>query len=153
MQLSTTTIAASLLAAVALAAPGGSSAPRGLEPRVSVTLPPRNLGYLCNTQKGSAGTSNIKIGIEKLKDMDQNCAPGANGAEVRMVAGDGYSFYMGSVDGRQTGGIICKELMGVFEDLAANCGEMLDGDVRAGGVAWVPGYEGYTYVFPTAASK
>ncbi|KAM0809658.1 putative Ecp2 effector protein domain-containing protein [Seiridium cardinale] len=124
-----------------------------LETRASVVLPASTEAYLCNTQSNSPGTSNIRVGIAKMQASSSQCAPGKGGAEVRMFAGDGYSFYIGSTGGIQTGNFPCSQLADQFIDLANVCGQLLNNDDRAGGVFWVPGYEGHTYVFATAATK
>ncbi|KAI2622713.1 hypothetical protein GGS26DRAFT_567328 [Hypomontagnella submonticulosa] len=112
-------------------------------------LPANNQPYICNTQGDSAGVSNIREGCNKLARMDQQCAAGKKGKEVRMIKGDGYAFYIGSLDGEPQGSFPCKELVKPFIYLAEECGGEVNGDYRGGGVAWVPGYEGRTYVYAT----
>lgn len=50
-------------------------------------LPANNQPYICNTQGDSAGVSNIREGCNKLARMDQQCAAGKKGKEVRMIKG------------------------------------------------------------------
>ncbi|KAI6081692.1 hypothetical protein F4821DRAFT_274659 [Hypoxylon rubiginosum] len=145
---------ASILFAAAAILPSAMASPTGstLEAR-KVALPAANQAYLCNTQKNSAGTSNIREGINKLKTMNtKDCAPGDNGKEVRMIKGDGYSFYIGSTGGVKTGNWKCNTLEDPFVTLANSCGGEVDGDYRAGGVVWVPGYEGKSYIYATNES-
>ncbi|KAK9425976.1 putative Ecp2 effector protein domain-containing protein [Seiridium unicorne] len=96
-----------------------------------------------------------------MQASSSQCAPGKCGAEVRMFAGgankiiltDGYSFYIGSTGSTQTGNFPCSQLADQFIDLANVCGQLPNNDDRAGGAFWVPGYEGHTYDFATAAAK
>ncbi|KAI4858944.1 hypothetical protein F4820DRAFT_454362 [Hypoxylon rubiginosum] len=133
-----------------------ASVPKALEGRVNVdvVLPKVSEDFLCNTQPNSAGTSNINVALEELKkwDDDKECGPGDGGANVAMVRGDGIRLYMGSTNGQKIGSIKCNALVPTFQKLISSCGKVLNGDSRAGGVAWVPGLEGRTYVFPTSES-
>lgn len=76
-------------AATAAAIPTGQNTSVGnsLDGRATVPLPSSDQALFCNTQDDSAGTANIKVAIAKLQEMHQTCAPGADGQEVRMVAG------------------------------------------------------------------
>ncbi|KAI0380612.1 hypothetical protein F5Y04DRAFT_289325 [Hypomontagnella monticulosa] len=135
---------------------GPSPAGRDLQARVNVdvVLPKPNEEFLCNTQPNSPGTSNIMVALDHLRQWDDGkmCGPGDKGANVAMVRGDGIRLYMGSVNGQKIGSIKCKALIPTFQKMVSACGKIMNDDSRAGGVAWVPGYEGTTYVFPTSES-
>ncbi|KAH9904895.1 hypothetical protein F4778DRAFT_731119 [Xylariomycetidae sp. FL2044] len=145
----------SFLAAFAAAAgvlPTALASPTNMTLHARGALPAKDKAYLCNQQSYSAGVSNIKLGALEISKLDKDCAPGDKGEPARMVAGGGYSFFMASVGGEKVGSIHCPLLADVFVMIADNCGGPNNDDYRAGGVAWVPGYEGLTYVYPTADS-
>lgn len=72
---------------------------------------------------------------------------------MSSVTIDGYSVYIGSVGGKQVGNVVCSTLVDPLTNLVNTCGNLQNGDVRAGGTAWVPGLEGRTYIYPTDESK
>ncbi|KAI0377216.1 hypothetical protein F5Y04DRAFT_285161 [Hypomontagnella monticulosa] len=120
-----------------------------VEARGNNPLPDKDKPYICNTQSNSAGTSNIKEALNKLQKIDKGCAPGKDGKAVWMVKDDGVKLFIGSTGGQQTGNFDCKDLVTPFQLLLDYCAGNVAGDYRAGGAAWVPGYEGRTYVYPT----
>ncbi|XXG99267.1 hypothetical protein Hte_005604 [Hypoxylon texense] len=143
----------SFLLAAAAIMPSAMATPAGNVLQARVALPNADEPYLCNTQNNSPGVSNIREGANKLQTMsNKDCAPGDKGKEVRMIKGDGYSFYIGSVGGNKIGSWKCNELVQPFIYIAENCGGEQNGDYRGGGVAWVPGSEGRTYVYVTDQS-
>lgn len=66
---------------------------------------------------------------------------------------DGYSIYIGTTSTEFDSTVVCNTLYDPIMKIVNTCGRILNGDKRAGGTAWVPGKEGKTYVFATAASK
>lgn len=137
--------------------PTGFASPlaKGLQSRASVPpLPANNEVYHCNTQGDSPGISNIQVGADDMTTWDPTkfCAANGDGSAARMAAGDGYSLFIASVRG-QDGNFICNSLAPLFLQIRAACGKNINGDVRAGGSIWVPGYEGRTFVYATADSK
>ncbi|KAI1454437.1 hypothetical protein F4805DRAFT_460764 [Annulohypoxylon moriforme] len=147
----------SLIAVVAaiptsLASPIGDNSPV-LKARASVPPQPNfSETWHCSTQDDSPGTSNIQIGADRMSGWTQYCASNADGSAARMAAGDGYSLFIAGVHG-QDGSFPCADLASLFIKIKAVCGKNINGDVRAGGSIWVPGYEGRTYVYATADSK
>ncbi|KAI1106539.1 hypothetical protein F4804DRAFT_330146 [Jackrogersella minutella] len=151
------TYASSLLAAftafqTGLASPIGDNAAE-LQVRSSVPpAPSASETWHCSTQSDSPGASNIQIGADRMSTWTKYCTANKDGSAARMAAGDGYSLYIAGIKG-QDGSFICSDLASLFIKIKATCGKNINGDVRAGGSIWVPGYEGRTYVYATAATK
>ncbi|KAI0887927.1 uncharacterized protein GGS22DRAFT_197847 [Annulohypoxylon maeteangense] len=115
-------------------------------------VPGNNESWHCSTQDDSPGTSNIQVGADRMSTWNKYCGANSDGSAARMAAGDGYSLFIKGVHG-QDGSFPCADLASLFIKIKAVCGKNINGDVRAGGSIWVPGYEGRTYVYATADSK
>ncbi|OTB09644.1 hypothetical protein M426DRAFT_18276 [Hypoxylon sp. CI-4A] len=155
----TSFISAATFVAALAAFPGALASPIAdntvmLQERSSVPPAPSSAEtYHCNTQSDSPGISNIQVGADRMATWTtQYCTANKDGSAARMAAGDGYSLYIESKNG-QDGNFLCSDLASLFIKIKAVCGKNISGDVRAGGSIWVPGYEGRTYVYATAASK